>query len=129
MTLGQCVKGLNYIIKKIVKENPGCPSPILVGHSAGGGVVQAVVAGAHLLPRSSVWWFSRISPWKSFGVKGPEVTAIALLAAFPPSGGRYALLRWALKKKWTWLVALVTLNPKGLLGTPALFKEVGTFFW
>ncbi|PVF97628.1 alpha/beta-hydrolase [Serendipita vermifera] len=91
--------------------HPTSPLPILVGHSAGGGLSQHVLGSPTTSPLDSK--------------RGTVTSGLVLLDAFPPSGGWSVYLNWALLDP---LFALRMIyhggDPKSPLSTPSLVNRI-----
>ncbi|KAF9266208.1 hypothetical protein L218DRAFT_101237 [Marasmius fiardii PR-910] len=77
MSCHDLVRDVETAVKYIVSTHPAYPSPVLIGHSAGGGQVQVTVEA---LPPNTF-------------------SGLILLAPFPPTGGLSVYLGW-LKFDW-----------------------------
>jgi len=94
LTLQDCVDDLHRFISSLPSK------PILIGHSAGGGISQRYI---HVHPGT--------------------VSGLITLGAFPYFGGWKSSFRWTARVPLAGFLAIVTFTPKRLLGTPKVYKS------
>lgn len=104
MTVTDFTRELEEALDYISMLHPDQPRPILVGHSAGGGLSQATLANTQ---------------------KEILTSGVILVAAFPPTGGWSVYVNWFLADPWFGLrMILHGGDPKSPLSSPALVQKI-----
>ena len=104
MAVTDIARDVESTLDYISSLHPDAPRPVLVGHSAGGGLSQYTLANT----------------------KQETLTSgVILIAAFPPSGGWRVYLNWFVADPWFALrIIHQGGDPKAPLSSPALVQKI-----
>jgi pimeloyl-ACP methyl ester carboxylesterase len=98
------VRDLEEALDYISTLQPDQPRPILIGHSAGGGLSQVMLANTQ---------------------KETLTSGVILVAAFPPTGGWTVYVNWLFVDPWFGVRMLLQGgDPKSSLSSPALVQKI-----